>query len=157
MPEEGRPEEEIVSVIAPDTLAVVMGSAIGILRIQVGATTQISAPPSESIIPPRIPDNITIPHVNLSAPGYESVSLRSSDMGSPPGRTQETSIIPQLDGLRSLPTVNPTQERMGRLPDQMRQDPSQGGTYVQKPAVSRRREYPEEGVNGDEYRMSCQD
>ena len=85
MPEGERPQEEIVSIIGPDTPAVVMDSAIGILRIkQVGATTQTSAPPSESIIPPRIPNNITIPHVNLSAPGYEPVSLRSSGMGSPP-------------------------------------------------------------------------
>ena len=146
-----------MSIIGPDTLAVVIASAIGILRIQqVGASTQTSAPPSKSIIPPRIPDNITIPHVNLSAPGYEPVSLRSSGMGSPPARTQETSIIPQLDGPRSLPTVNPTQERMGRIPDQMRQDPCQRGTHVWKTAVSRRRQYPEEGDNGDEYRRPHQ-
>ena len=45
MPEEERPEEEIVSIIGPDTLAVVMDSAIGILRIQqVEATTQTLAP-----------------------------------------------------------------------------------------------------------------
>ena len=42
------PEEEIVSVIGPNTPAVVMDPAIGILRIQqVGATTQILAPPSK--------------------------------------------------------------------------------------------------------------
>ena len=73
-------------------------------------------------------------------------------MGLPPIRTQETSIIPQLDGPRSLPTVNPTRERMGRLPDQMTQDPSQGGTNVQKTVVNKRREYLAEGDNGDEYR-----
>ena len=33
----------------------------------------------------------------------------------------------------------------------MRKDPSQGGTYVQETAVSRRREYSEEGDNDDEY------
>ena len=89
------PEEEIVSIIGPDTPTVVMDSAIHILRIQqVGTTTQTLAPPSESIIPPTIPNNITIPCVNLSAPGYEPVSLRSSGMGSRPARTQETSIIP---------------------------------------------------------------
>ena len=145
-PEEERPEEEIVSIIGPDTPDVVMDSAVNILRMQqVGATTQTSAPPSESIIPPRIPDNITIPHVSISAPGYESVSLRSSGMALPPARTQITSVIQKLDGPRSLPTVNPIQERMGRLPDQMRQDPFQRSTYVQKTAVSRRREYPEGG------------
>ena len=66
------------------------------------------------------------------------------------------SIIPQLDGPRSLLTVNPTQERMGRLPNQMGQDPSKGGTYVWKTAVSKRMEYPEEGGNGDEYRRPHQ-
>ena len=53
-------------------------------------------------------------------------------MRSPLARAQETSIVPKLDGPRSLPTVNPAQERMGRPPDQMGQEPSQGGTYVQK-------------------------
>ena len=147
------PEEEIVSVIGPNTPAVVMDSMIGILRIQqVGATTQTSAPPSKTTIPPRIADNIAIPYVNLLTSGYEPVSLRSSGMSSPPATTHEASIIPHLDGPRSLPTVNPTQERMGRLPDQMGQDPSQGGTYVWKTPVNKRREYPEEGGNGDEYR-----
>ena len=70
------PEEETVSVIGPNTPAVVMDSMIGIMRIQqVGATNQTLAPPSEAIIPPRIADNIAIPHVNLSASGYESDSL----------------------------------------------------------------------------------
>ena len=64
------PEEEIVSVIGPNTPAVVWDSAIGILRIQqVGATIQTSAPPSKVIIPPRITDNIDIPHINLLASG----------------------------------------------------------------------------------------
>ena len=145
-------EEEIVSVIGPNTPAVVMDSMISILRIQqVGATTQTLAPPSKATLPPRIADNIAIPHVNLLTSCYEPVSLRSSGMRSPPVATHETSIIPQLDGPRSLPTVNLTQERMGRLPDQMGQDPSQGGTYVWKTAVSKR-EYPEVGGNGDECR-----
>ena len=97
------PEEEIVSVIGPNIPAVVRDSAIVILRIQqVGATTQTSAPPSKVIIPPRIADNIDIPHVNLSASGYEPDSLGSSGMRSPPARAQETSIVPQLDGPRSL-------------------------------------------------------
>ena len=120
-----------MSIIRPDTPAMVMDSAIGILKIQqVGVITQTSVPPNESIIPPRIPNNITISHVSLSESGYEPVALRSSGMGSPPASTQETSILPRLHGPRSLPPVNPTQERMGRLSDQMRQDPSQVSTYI---------------------------
>ena len=85
---------------------------------QVGATTQLSALLSESISPPRIPmDNITILSVNLSVPGYKPISLRSPGLGSPPARPQITSVILQLDGPMSLPTISPTQERMGRLPD----------------------------------------
>ena len=141
------PEEEIVCVIEPNTSAVFMDLVIGTLRIQqVGATTQTLVPPSKAIVPPRIADNITIPHVNLSKYGYKPVSLRSSGMRSSPTTLHETSIIQQLYGPRSLPTVNPTQERMGRFPDQMGQDPSQGSTYVWKTAVSKRREYPKEGA-----------
>ena len=84
----------MVSIIGPYTPAVVVDSAVEILRIQqVGANTQTPTPPSESILPPRIPmDNITIPSVKLSVPGYESVSLRSSGLGLPPERTKITSI-----------------------------------------------------------------
>ena len=147
------PEEDIVSVKGPNTPAVVRDSVIGILRIkQVGATTQTLAQPSEVILPPRIGDYIAIPHVNLSASGYEPDSLGSSGIRSPPARAQETSTVSQLDGPGSLPTVNPAQKRMGRPPNQMEQDPSQGGIYVWKTGVSKRREYPEEGANGDEYR-----
>ena len=147
------PEEELVSVIGPNTSDVVTDPAVGILRIQqVKVTTQISAPPSEVIIPPIIGDNIAIPHISLSASGYEPDSLRTLGIRSPPVRTQEISMIPQLDGPRSLPTRDPVRERMGRLPDQIEQDPSQEGTYVQKVTVSRRREYSEEGDNSDDYR-----
>ena len=59
-------------------------------------------------------------------------------------------------GLKPCHIVSPyhsiLHNRIGRPPDQMGQDPSQGGTYVWKTYVSRRREYPEEGDDGDEYR-----
>ena len=103
------------------------------------------------IIPPIIGDNITIPHISLLASGYESDSFRTSGIRSPPVRTREISMIPQLDGPGSLPR-DPTRERMGRLPHQIEQDPSHGGTYVQKATVSRRREYSEEGDDSDDYR-----
>ena len=97
------------------------------------------------VVPPSIGDNIIIPHVSLLASGYEPESLRSSGMTSPPVRTQETSMVPQLDGPGSVPSRNPAQERMGRPPDKMEQDPSKGGTYEKKTAVSRRSEYPNRG------------
>ena len=88
----------------------------------------------------------TRPGINLSVPGYETVSSRL-----PPVRPQTTSNIPQLDGPRILSTIQPIQERMSRLPSQVRQDPSYRGTYVQRTAVSRRGECPEDGNNEDEY------
>ena len=154
--QEGMLEEEIVSTIGQDTPAVVINSSIVTLRIQqVGATTQTLAPPSESISSPRIPvTSTTRPGINLSVPGYEPVSPRSPDLGPPPVRPKTSSNIPQLDGPRILSTIQPIQERMSRLPSQVRQDASQGGTYVQRTAVSRRGEYPEDGDNEDEYQRS---
>ena len=61
-------------------------------------------------------------------------------------------MIPQLDGPRSLPTRDLTRGRMSRLSSQIEQDPSQGGTYIQKATTIRRREYPEEGDGNDNYR-----
>ena len=104
------------------------------------------------IIPPIIGHNIIIAHISLSTSGYDSDSLRTSGIRSPPVRTQEISTIPQLDGLRSLPTRDPTQRRINRPPDSIEQDPSHGGTYVQKATVSRRREYSEEGDDSNDYR-----
>ena len=77
-------------------------------------------------------------------------------MRSPAVRAQETSIVSQLDGPRSLPTVNPVQGRMGRPPDQMGQDPTQGSTYVWKTTVSKKREHTEEGSNSNECRRPYQ-
>ena len=48
-------------------------------------------------------------------------------------------MIPQLDGPGSLPIRDLTRGRMGRLPNQIEQDPSQGGTYVQKATAIRKR------------------
>ena len=61
-------------------------------------------------------------------------------------------MIPHLDGPRSLPIRDPTRGRMGRLPNQIEQDPPQGGTYLHKATAIRRREYSEEGDDSNDYR-----
>ena len=45
---------------------------------------------------------------------------------------------------------------MGRLSDQIEQDPSQGGTYVQRAIAIRRREYPGEESCNEDYRRPYQ-
>ena len=93
-----------------------------------------------------------IPYVSLSILGYEPNSSRTSGTRSSPVRAQEVSMIPQLDRPRSLPIRDLTRGRMGRLSDQIEQDPSQGGTYVRRATMIRRREYPGEGNGNDDYR-----
>ena len=51
--------------------------------------------------------------------GYESDSLRTSGLRSPPMRAQEVSTIPQLDKPGSLPTRDPTRGRGDRFSDQV--------------------------------------
>ena len=71
-------------------------------------------------------------------------------------RAWEVSMIPQLDGPRSPPIRDLTRGRIGRLSDQIEQDPSQGGTYVWRAITIRRRKYPGEGNGNDDYRRPHQ-
>ena len=111
----------------------------------------------EVLIPLVLGDNAAIPHVSLSILGYEPDSLRTSGIRSPPVRDQEVSTIPQLDGPGSLPIRDHTRGRMGRFLDQVEQDPSQGGTYVQRAFMIRRREYPGGESGSDDYRRLHRD
>ena len=83
-----------------------------------------------------------IPHINLSIPGCEPDSLRTSSMRSPSMRAQEVSAIPQVDGPVSLPMRNPTERWMNGIPRLVEQDSSQGGTYVQSAPLTSRNEVP---------------
>ena len=90
-----------------------------------------------------------IPQVNLSISGYESDLLRTSHMRPPSMRVQEISIMPQLDGLASLPMRDPIGRRIQEIPRSAEQESSQGGTYVQRASTSRRREYQGENSKDD--------
>ena len=114
------------------------------------ANAQTSIPIVDVLLPFGLGDHIMIPHVNLSISGYEPDSLRTSGIRLPPVRAQDVSMLPQLDGPGSLPIRDHTRGRMGRFCDQIEQDPSQGGTYVQRELAVRRREYPGGGSGSDD-------
>ena len=67
------------------------------------ANAQTSRPIVDVMLPSGRGDHLAIPQVNLSISGYEPDSLRNSHIRSPSMRAQEISIVPQLDGLASLP------------------------------------------------------
>ena len=71
---------------------------------------QTSIPIVDVMLPSVRGDQLAIPQVNLSILGYESDSLRNSHIRSPSMWPQEISIMPQLDGLASLPM----RDTMGR-------------------------------------------
>ena len=54
-------------------------------------------------------------------------------MRSPSMRAQEISIMPQLDGLASLPIKDPIGRRIQEVPRSAEQESSQGDIYVQGP------------------------
>ena len=115
------------------------------------ANAQTSLLIVDVLLPSGLGDHVSIPHVNLSISGYEPDSLRTSGIRSPPVRAQEVSIKPHLDGPGTLPIRDHTQGRVGRFSDQIEPDPSQGGTYVQRASMGRRREYPGGDSNSDGY------
>ena len=116
------------------------------------ANAQTSIPIVDVLLPSGLGDHISMPHVNLSISGYEPDSLRASGLRSPPMRAQKVSPIPQLDGPGSLPPRNHTRGRGDRFSDQVEQDPSQGGTYVQRASTGRRREHLGGDSDSDGYR-----
>ena len=116
------------------------------------ANTHTSIPTVEVLIPPIMGDNTTLPHVSLSISGCEHDPLGTSGIRSPPVRAQKVSVIPQLDGPGSLPKRDHTRRRMSTFSDQAEQDPSQGGTYVQRASTIRRREYSGGDSDSDDYR-----
>ena len=59
---------------------------------------QTSIPIVDVFLPSNHGDPRNIPHVNLSISGYEPDLMRASRLGSSSMRTQEVSVIPQLDG-----------------------------------------------------------
>ena len=105
------------------------------------------------LLPSGHGDHVKIPHVNLSITGYEPESLRTLvDTRSPSMRTHEISVVPQLDGPRSLPRREPDKVPMNEVPRLVELSSSQGGMHVQGASIPRRREYPGGDSDDDDYR-----
>ena len=67
------------------------------------ANAQASLHIVDVLLPTGRGDHLPIPQINLSISGYEPDSLRNSHTRSPSMWAQDISIMPQLDGLTSLP------------------------------------------------------
>ena len=76
------------------------------------ANTQTSIPIVDVMLPSSGGGHLAISQVNLSISGYEPDSLRNSHGRSPSMWPQEISIMPQLDGLASLPMRDPIGRRI---------------------------------------------
>ena len=80
------------------------------------ANAQTSIPIVDIMLPSSRGDHLAIPQVNLSISRYEPDTLRNSQVRSPTVRAQEISIMPQLDGLASLPMRDPIGRRIQEGP-----------------------------------------
>ena len=76
------------------------------------ANAQTSIPIVDVMLPSAGGDHLAKPQVNLSISGYEHDSLRNSHIRSPSMQAQEILIMPQLDGLASLPMGDPMGRRI---------------------------------------------
>ena len=79
-------------------------------------TLDVDAQASLLIIDVMLPfgggEQVAVPQINLFISGYGPDSLRDSHVGTPAMRTQEISILPQLDGPVSLLTRDPIGRRV---------------------------------------------
>ena len=122
------------------------------------ANAQTSIPIVDVMLPSGRGDHLAIPQVNLSISGYEPNSLRNSHIRSLSMWAQEILIVPQLDGLASLPMIDPIGRRIQEDHRLAEWEYSQGGTYIQGASMPRGREYPGGNGNGnDDYRRSYRD
>ena len=136
-------DERRVNDIRTNISDVVVESARDRIRTSnMEANAQASISIVDVMLPSGRGDHVMIPHVNLSISGYELDSLRTSSMRSPSIRAQDVSTIPQLDGHGSLPMRDPIGRLMHGVSRSVEQDSSQGGTYVQRASMPRRRENP---------------
>ena len=138
-----------------DVVIELTGSGLQPSCMEANAQTSITI--VDVLLPSGLRDHIPMPHINLSISGYEPDSLITSGLRSPPMTAREVSAIPQLDGPGSLPTRDPTRWRGDRFLEQVEQDPSQRGTYVQRVSTCRRREYLRGDSDSDGYRIPCRD
>ena len=121
------------------------------------ANAQTSIPIVEVMLPSVGGDHLAIPQVNLSILEYEPDSLRNSHIRSPSMWAQEILIMPQLDGLASLPMRDPMGRRIQEDFRLEEQEYSKGGTYAQGAFIPRRREYLGRSGDDNDYRRPYRD
>ena len=96
-------DERRTNKVRTNTSDVVVEPARDRLRtLTMEANAQTSIPIVDVMLPSGQGDHLMIPQVNLSISGYEPDLLGASNVRSPSRQTQEISIMPQLDGPRSL-------------------------------------------------------
>ena len=110
-------DEQRMNDVGTNTLEVVVEPNRDRLRTStMEANAQTSIPILDIILPSGRGDHLMIPQVNLSILGYEPDLLRNSHMRSLSMRAQEISIMPQLDGLASVPMRDPIGRRIQEIP-----------------------------------------
>ena len=118
----------------------------GARTLTMDANTQTSILIVDMILPSGGRDHLSIPQVNLSILGFGPDSLRNSHGRSPSRWAQEISIMPQFDGLASLPIRDPIGRRAqeeSRLQDEnnpkeaymYKEPPYQGGNIQEKVVI----------------------
>ena len=113
------------------------------------ANIQTPLPIVNIMIPTSGEDPIALPQINLSISGYGPNLLQDSQLGSLDMRAQEVSVLPQVDGLASIPM---RRDIIGRALENtriMEWEYSQDGTYLPGTSVSHRREYPGDSSNNN--------
>ena len=93
------------------------------------------------MIPTGGEDPIALPQIHLSISGYRPNSLRDSQLGSLDVRTQEVSVLPQVDGPASIPMRRHVRGRASESTRIMEWEYSQDGMHLPGMSISCRREY----------------
>ena len=114
------------------------------------ANIQTPLPIVDVMVPTSGEDPIALPQINLSISEYGPNSLQDSQKESLDVRAQEVSVLPQVDGLASVPMRRDVRGRTSESTRIMEWEYSQDGMYLPGTSVSHRREYP--GDSSDDNR-----
>ena len=109
------------------------------IRTALESNVQATQPRVDVMQSSGMNEQIPFPHMNMSISEYDSETLRGSYRRPQEPGMQENSVIPQLDGLPSIPSRNQG-EMLGII--RIGQDYPCDGTYFQGTSASNRREYP---------------
>ena len=109
------------------------------IRKALESNVQATQPPVDVMQPTGMYEQIPFPCMNMSVSEYDSETLRGSHTRPQEPGMQQNLVIPQLDGLPSIPSRNQG-EMLGII--RTGQDYPHDGTYFQGTSASNRRKYP---------------